>query len=220
MAKLPAGSIEFDGVSLPIRPQLTGVLPFGLEIPDPISIDDTASNNTVFQPGGSRTVFIEGSDSRVITYTPTLDGRTVSGQVGPYAVLTTQVDSRPIVKVVLPPDVSAFILATRPIEGAMALLDALLSRLPQWSKEGCIVASRILRAIYRILGTYQSGLAAASAEETVDLHVYVAILKTIFGEGSRLLGGRANEAIGYDVPMIQQSAENAIRSVLDADRNA
>src|SRR2546430_16115484 len=167
---LPTGSLVYSGVSLPIRPQLTGILPFGLEPPDPTSVDDINITTTVFLPGNQQTILLDSVDSRVINYTPTLDGRSSSGQVGPYAALTPQVDNRAVVRVVLPPDVAAFVKATPPIEGSIALLESLLSRIVNWSKDGCLVASKIIRAVYRIIGTYQYELATSSTQETVDLH--------------------------------------------------
>lgn len=216
---IPTGSIEITGIGLPVRPQLTGILPFGIEPPDPLSIDALTVGTTVFVPGGDSTTLLSGADSRVITYTPTLDGRTTSGQIGPYAVLMPQSDNRSIGRVVLPPDVSAFIKATPPLDGIMGLLEALLSRINAWSKDGCLIGARIMRAVYRLIGAFQAVLLDDLDQLTVDLHLYMAEYKTIIGAGARLLGGRCNEAVGYDTPLVQAKAEAAINTVLNLDTN-
>jgi len=216
MSDVPVGSLRRTGIILPTVPELPGKLPFDVDPPSPTTVDELSISSTVFITGDTQTTMLRGADKRVLSYIPTVDGRTLSNQIGPYAVLIPHPDPRIIAEVILPPDVASFVLNTPPIEGAMALLEALLSRIEAWSKDGCLIAARILRAITRILATYQKAITAFGAD-TVDLHIYISILKTIFTHGARLLGGRCNEAAGIFIPLVQQSAETVISTVLDLD---
>src|SRR2546430_2527375 len=104
-------------------------MPFASDPPFPTPVDELSLTSTVFITGDTQTTMLRGSDKRVISYIPTVDGRILSNQIGPYAVLTPHPDPRLLVEVVLPPDIASFVLNTPPIEGAMALLEALLSRI-------------------------------------------------------------------------------------------
>jgi hypothetical protein len=214
----PVSSVRYTGVILPVTPEKQGFLPFGGHTPAPTSLDNLSLSSTVFIPGDSHTTMIEGSDRRVIKYLPTVDNRTLSNQVGLYAVLVPHPDTRLIATVLLPPDVASFVNNTPPIEGAIALLEALLSRLETWSLEGCRLSGKIIQAIVRVLATYQKVLASnMTQQETVDLHVYLAVIKTIFTAGLRLLGGRAFEATGTFTPLVLQDAKVMIDKILNPD---
>lgn len=212
---LENGSLKYTYVPLPVAPQPSGMLPFGVQVPvsSPANIADSPS--IAFIPGNLQTIMIESTDSRVANYEPTVDNKTVPGQLGPYATL---VQDGLWVTVTLPPDIASFISSTPPFEKALALLEALLSRIETWSRTGCINCSRICRAISRILATYQDALLTSRVYgETLDIHIYVAIVKSIFSSSATLFGGRAYEAVGTQSPLLQKASEDAVNSVLNAD---
>jgi hypothetical protein len=215
---LPVGSRFYQSVPLAAPPVTEGALPLGQSTP-PAQTDE--ADATVFAPGGSngQSTLLDAGGRRVLTYVPTADGRTLPGQVGPYAVLVPQPGGQPVVNVALPPDIARFLAANSPLEGAMNLLAALLLRVDLWSKAGCQVCGDICRAVTFLLGGFQRVLNATTTQ-TVDLHLFLTQLKGQFAAAARLFKARANEATGTAAPLVQAAAQNAVTTILAENGNA
>lgn len=216
---LPAGSLKYTGVVLNSLSQPDGVVPFNGEVPVP-SISSTEPV-TVSIPGGldGATILLENRSKNVAQYNSTLDRRTVSEQVGDYGTLTYQTGgNQSIITVVLPPDIAQFITGNTTIKQAASVLEALLTRVDQWSKEGFLVCSRVLRAITRLIAGFRLSEMSSSVQ-TVELHIYLAHLKRVFSSASAFFGSRANEATGTSSPLILDGSKKVIDAILKADGN-
>lgn len=218
---LPSGAIIYTGVVLNAVPQITGSLPFNQAMPVPgITVTDPI---TVSIPGGldGATILLQNKIKNVAKYAPTLDGRIISEQVGLYGTVVYQSNSsQNIISVVLPPDVAQFIGSNPPLKAAASVLEALLTRIETWSKEGFLICSRVMRAIAKIIGGYRNAIATSRVQaQTVELHTYMANLKRVFLDAALLFGARANEAIGKSSPLILDSAKKMIDALLGADGN-
>jgi hypothetical protein len=151
-------------------------------------------------------------------YRPTADGRTLPAQVGSFGVLVPQQNGQPLISVLLPPDVAAFLAVNPGLTPLMGLLDALLSRASGYDSAGLSRCGTIARALTRLLSSlYRNTVTTGTL--TVALHTWLAqLLQTCTGTTTLFLA-RASEAAGTGGPLVTAAAQGVIASVL-ADANA